>query len=316
MQSETLKPMLARDFIESKIKFPCLVQPKIDGVRALNQNGKLVGRSLKQFTNKHVTETFSKGIYSGFDGEMILDANPAAPNLCRLTSGAMRRFEGKDIFTWWVFDYVTDSTINLPYTQRMQALSEHLRTAVGMLDSRFIRVVPSVLVNNIQELNALDEKHLNDGYEGSIIRDPLALYKSGRSDSKMQVWRVKRFLDSEFLITRVNEGQHNANEAKVNELGRTERSTHQENMQPNGLLGSFEGILCDDVLDQGVVILKKGTSITVSPGNLTASERKAVFENPDDYIGQVGKFKLFPKGTLDKPRFPTFISLRNAEDIS
>ena len=32
----TIKPQLAEDAILEKVKFPCIVQPKIDGVRALN----------------------------------------------------------------------------------------------------------------------------------------------------------------------------------------------------------------------------------------------------------------------------------------
>ena len=39
--------MLARDWIESKVQFPCYIQPKIDGVHAINIDGKLVARSLK-----------------------------------------------------------------------------------------------------------------------------------------------------------------------------------------------------------------------------------------------------------------------------
>lgn len=31
-QTKPMKPMLARDWIESKVKFPCTIQPKIDGL--------------------------------------------------------------------------------------------------------------------------------------------------------------------------------------------------------------------------------------------------------------------------------------------
>ena len=67
-----MKPMLARDWIESKVKFPCIIQPKIDGVRALCIDGKLVGRSLKPFANKYVTQMLSRPEFNGFDGEMFL----------------------------------------------------------------------------------------------------------------------------------------------------------------------------------------------------------------------------------------------------
>lgn len=314
----TYKPMLARDWLENKVKFPCIIQPKIDGVRAINRNGKLLGRSLKPHENRHVTELFSRIAFHGFDGEMIIGTNDAAPDLCRMTSGAMRRRDSVDNYTWFVFDYLTEDTEGLPYVQRMHELERYVDSFRNQDIFRDIQIIHSTEVNSIEELNAIDDEHLNLGYEGSIIRATDSIYKHGRSDGKMQVWRIKRFIDAEFLIEKIVEGQHNANEAKTNELGRTERSTHQENMHPNGVVGSFEGSLLADVLDPqtNAVIIPKGTYITVSPGNMDHAMRKYAFENQHEYLQQIGKFKLFPKGTKEKPRFPTFISLRSKEDMS
>ena len=39
-----MKPQLAEDAILDAVRFPCIAQPKIDGVRALNLNGTLTGR--------------------------------------------------------------------------------------------------------------------------------------------------------------------------------------------------------------------------------------------------------------------------------
>jgi hypothetical protein len=55
-----MKPQLAEDAIIDAVRFPCIVQPKIDGVRALNLNGTLTGRSLKPFEGFGITEYFSK----------------------------------------------------------------------------------------------------------------------------------------------------------------------------------------------------------------------------------------------------------------
>ena len=54
-----IKPHLACDADINKIKYPCYVLPKIDGVRALVIDGKLVGRSLKTHANKHITYLLS-----------------------------------------------------------------------------------------------------------------------------------------------------------------------------------------------------------------------------------------------------------------
>ncbi len=311
-------PMLASDWREGKVKYPCLISPKIDGVRALNRNGKLLARSLKSHENKHVTQTFSLPEFHGFDGEMILGDNPVAPDLCRLTSGAMRRHDSVDTFKWYLFDYVTEETEGLPYIERMEKLAEYLNGELKDHPLRkSLRVVASMTVEDEEKMLWWDDYFLNKGFEGSILRDPKGLYKHGRSDGKMQVWRIKRFIDAEFTIQEVIEGESNGNEAVTNELGRTERSTHQENMTPNGLVGSFKGRLIKDVLDpqSGAIIIPADTEIIVSAGKLTHELRKYYFENKGKIIGEIGKFKLFPKGTKDKPRFPVFDSIRSKEDM-
>lgn len=65
-----MRPQLANDANLSTIKYPCLVQPKIDGVRALNINGTLTGRSLDPFKGFGITEYWSKPEFKYLDGEM------------------------------------------------------------------------------------------------------------------------------------------------------------------------------------------------------------------------------------------------------
>lgn len=319
MMTDNFKPMLACDWHESKIKFPCIVQPKIDGVRALNRDGILVGRSLRKHDNLHVTDLFSIPELHGCDGEIYLGNIPWEDDLCRLSSQALRRIEGIPKVTWALFDYCTEDTKDLPYTQRMEILEDIvLLNLDGEIRSR-IEIVRGVEVNNIEDLLTYEEMILNQGFEGIIIRDPNAPYKYGRCGKTfMGCWRVKRFTDAEALITQVFEGEHNANEAKTNLLGRTERSTFKEGMQPNGLVGNLQGLLLQDVLDPqtGKLLLKKADPVTISPGNMDHSMRKFYFENQNEILGKVVKFKFFPKGIKDRPRFPTFVCIRNESDMS
>ena len=44
--------------------------------------------------------------------------------------------------------------------------------------------------------------------------------------------------------------------------------------------------------------------------------RKHYFENPGELVGKVVKFKSFMHGIKDLPRFPTFICLRDPEDMA
>ncbi len=316
--TDNFKPMLACDWFEDRLKFPCIVQPKIDGVRGLNRDGVLVGRSLRKHDNLHVTELFSIPELHGCDGEIYLGNIPWKDDLCRLSSQALRRIEGTPKVTWALFDYCTEDTKDLPYTQRMEILEDIvLLNLDGEIRSR-IEIVRGVEVSSIEELLAYEEMILNQGFEGIIIRDPNAPYKYGRCGKTfMGCWRVKRFIDAEFTITEIEEGNTNKNAATINKLGRCERSTHKENMTPNGLVGCLKGRLCNDIIDQvsGNVLIKKGSEIIVSPGSMSHEDRKYYFENQHELINKIGKFKFFPKGIKDAPRFPIFLSLRNENDI-
>lgn len=304
-----IKPMKARDWIPEKVQFPCYYQTKIDGVRAMNLDGNLVARTLKPHNNKYITNKYSQEQYKGLDGEMYLtELGPMHSDLCRETSSALRREHGEPDITWFVFDYVTEETINLPYEDRLFILENK----VDSLCDPNIRVVPSVIIQSMSEFEELDSHALELGYEGSMLKSIKARYKEGRSDKHMQSWRIKRFIEEECLVTAIEEGNSNQNEAKVNALGHTERSTHQENMHPNGQVGKIHGILLKDMKDPvtGKVLIDKGTSIIVGPGEMTISERKYFWNNQSEIIDKVVKFRCFPKGIKDLPRFGVYVCIR------
>ncbi len=310
------KPMQPCDWFEDKVKFPCIIQPKIDGVASYNRNGNFIGRSLKNHDNRFITSHWSQKDFHGFGGEMTIGFDPCLPDLCRLTSGAMRRFDGEPQMKWWLFDYITEDTKNLGYALRISKLQEFLTTLY--LPLHLLSIVESVLVFSMEDLLAWEDRWLHEGYEGVIIRDPVAPYKYGRCGKTfMGAWRIKRFIDAEAIITSIEEGEHNANDAKTNELGRTERSTNKENMIPNGLVGNLKGLVTSDVFDPQTkeLLLYKGQEITISPGKMDHDLRKYYFENQSEILGKPSKFKFFPKGIKDKPRFPVWLCIRNESDI-
>ena len=313
------KPMLATDYVESKLKFPLMAQPKIDGVRGINFFGNLTGRSLKSHANKHTTSFYSRSVLAGLDGELAAESE-CHPDLCRLTTSALSTQAGEPYTLWWLFDYVTPDTVQLPYLRRYELLLQR-HAEISQLDLevwQHLRVVPSYMCQNLEQLLALDDMWLSQGYEGTIIRDPEGMYKNGRSTVKEGgLLRIKRFVESEAIVIGIVEGETNLNEAQVNELGRTFRTSHQENKIPNGMIGSLLCKQIGDVTDAatGQVILEDGQDITVSPGAMTEEEKKFYFENKGLIMGKMIKYKFFPKGIKDKPRFPNFQSFRMGSDV-
>jgi DNA ligase-1 len=313
----SLKPQLAEDAQLDLVQFPCIVQPKIDGVRAMNLGGTLTGRSLDPFKGHGITEFFSQPEFVGLDGEMILGDKPnCGERLCSATTGAMGRFKGvteMPDLTWWVFDYLPDP--------QMRYLSRYtlLKVKVEELGHPRIKLVPAYEVNGPNELQRFIAEFAEQGYEGTIIRNPAAPYKPGRATLKGQeLWRVKPWADFEILVTGVTEGRMNLNEAKKNTLGRTERSSAKDGQVPNGQIGSIQGTLLADFHDPitGKLLFKKGLEITAGSGEMSVAEATAWFEDQTKIVGHIAKIKNMTHGVKDLPRFPTYVSHRLKEDMS
>jgi len=312
-----MKPQLAKDAIIEDVRFPCWVQPKIDGVRALNFTGRLTGRSLDEFEGFGISDYFSKPEFVGLDGEMILGNDPkSTERLCSMTTGAMGRF--KDVtempdLHWWVFDDLVQPS--LAYYDRYSILAAR----VLQLNHPRIHLVPHQTCYTMADLAWWTAHWASAGFEGTIIRNPDAPHKEGRATKKGQeLWRVKPWSDAEILVTGITEGNQNANEAKKNSLGRTERSSSAAGMLPNGQVGSIQGTMLADFHDPltGKLMFAKGLPCTVGSGEMTVPEALYYFQNPGEIVGHIVKFQHMTHGVKDQPRFPSYISHRLPQDIS
>lgn len=301
-----MKPMLAKDWVREKLLFPVLLQPKIDGVRAINNEGRFTGRSLKPFGNRFITEMFSQEFLHGLDGEVTV-GDVTASDVCRKTTSAVSTIDGQPQIMWNLFDYFGGGAEKEKYSFRYEMLKDRVQGIVRQYpgSENFLQVVDSYEINNMRDLDDVVATFLEQGYEGAIIRSPFAPYKYGRSTLKEQgLLRIKLFEDAEAKVIELTEAMSNENEATINALGYIERSSHQANKVPKGMLGNMK---CVD--------LETGEYITVGPGNMTHEERKLYWERQDLLVGKTIKYKFFPKGIKDKPRFPTFLGFRDAADL-
>ena len=311
-----IKPMLARDVNEQKLKFPLAVLPKIDGSWAAIQNGKLFARSLKPHENAYTTELYSNEEFEGLRGELIIGENPVAPGLCRNTSSALRTINGEPFTTLWCFDYVTPDTVDLRYIDRMEKLEDKIKKLHDK-GYDYVRMIDFRIAVSLENYESIRDEYLSLGYEGVVVRDLYAKHKEGRSSSvSPELWRFKPYSSAELKVTRLVEEMKNNNEAKTNALGLTERSTHQENLEGKGTLGAIVGELVTPVLDySGAIVTPVGAEVTVSTGNLTAKECKDLWDNPSKIVGKLVEFEFMSYGLKDKPRFAIFRRIRSEIDI-
>lgn len=309
--------MVCEDCEKNKIVFPVVMLPKVDGVRALNVGRGLVGRSFKPHKNIATTSLYSHPIFTGLDGELAAGLD-TSDSLCRTTTSVLNRANSPVIPDWYLFDYYSDETMPLGYVERHKALTnrvEEIRKSlwevslsvlkpVAFLDS-LIKIIPMFIVDSMDELELMHNSWSVMGYEGSVLRSIDGLVKEGRSTVKEGGYlRIKDFVEEDSIVLKVVEGYSNLNEVKINELGNIERSSHKANKIPNGMVGM---LICRDV--------KTGKIIEVSAGCMTHGEREYYFKNPNFILGKTIKYKHFPKGVLNKPRFATFQCFRIASDM-
>lgn len=297
-----MKPMLAVEAGDD-IKFPVYASPKLDGIRAVIKDGKPMSRSLKIIPNKYVQSVLSNPLLNGLDGELVVGP-PNAQNVMQSTTSGVMSYEGEPEFTFWVFDYWTSP--QTPFNSRLETLRENLARLIVTTDvGKHVEFLDQVLISTQEELDQYESYCLSCGYEGIMIRSPEGEYKYGRSTLRQgYLLKVKRFTDGEAIVTGFEELMHNANEAKVDNLGYTERSTCKANLEPMGTLGS---LLVTDI--------ETGIEFKIGTG-FDAAKRQEIWDNKGKYIQQIAKYKHFANaGVKEKPRFPVWLGFRHKEDM-
>jgi ATP-dependent DNA ligase len=133
------KPMLADPVNLSILKYPAVVSPKLDGVRATIVSGTLLSRSLKPFGNRALATL--KSDYP-LDGELIV----GAPNGKEVFRDTMKVISAHDAdirdLKFHIFDMVYEGS----FASRLHAAHAAIE------GSDFMVPVPHFVVNNELEL--------------------------------------------------------------------------------------------------------------------------------------------------------------------
>ena len=294
-------PMLAGKCEDvSKLKFPVLASIKLDGVRCIKIGRRLFSRTLKEIPNERVQQLFAN-VPDGSDGELILGDPTASDAYRRTVSAVMGDGNPTEGLQYFIFD-------NFLYEHAFVNRLNHLMTTnLGDLVHRSAQVLPHKLCRTAEELNTFEEEMVAAGHEGVMVRSLGGPYKQGRSTAKEgYLLKIKRFEDAEAEIVGFEERMHNGNEEFTNELGRTARSSHQENLVGRGDLGAL--------VVQGINGTYKGVKFNIGTG-FNDVERADLWKCRAALLGRIIKYKYFPLGSKDRPRFPVWLGFRDKEDM-
>lgn len=214
-------PMLAHRFDEQghKLRYPCYVQPKLDGHRCiamLDSKGKctLWSRTRKPITSMtHIVEAIERlGMHSTiFDGELY---NHHYRDRFEELTSFIRDSEFRD-GAEHVQYHIYDMPSSWGFGKRWDFLRAHIK--LGLVEppdvSRHnaahgvppaLTPVSTVLVEDEDELMVEFNRYLEWGYEGAIARNVEGEYLNKRS---YDLLKIKEFIDSEFQVVGVEEGR-------------------------------------------------------------------------------------------------------------
>ena len=295
MLAASLKNISQLDYLKGY-----LATQKLDGIRALMIDGKLVSRTFKPIRNNHIRTMLEAILPDGADGEIV------CPGAFQATSSGVMREEGEPEFIYYMFDYVKDD-LEKAYFERTQDMMQWL-VDQGPVNTpgldKIVLLIPTT-IQNYDHLKAYEAECINKGFEGVILRTPDSPYKCGRSTAK-QEWllKLKRFADDEAIIIGFTEKMHNDNEATKDAFGHTVRSSHKDNKRPAGTLGSL-------------IVRDIKTEIEFEIGTGFNDElRQRIWDEQSKWNGLCIKYKHFAiSGRKNLPRFPVYLGVRDKEDM-
>lgn len=268
---------------KAKIKFPCGLQPKFDGVRCLYNGQESWSRNGKNWVPKIFDHLEWDTNGAVLDGELVL--SPDAGGFQR-TISAVTKYD-KELSPWlqhYVYDCAPDGgniRANTPYIDRYNYLQNLFRQAedIGILPPGVI-LVKTVECRDEAHAIELHDKCVSLGYEGAILRNWAGVYGVDKRSYDLQ--KVKVFLTEEFEIVDCIDGKGTDAEAIMYVCRIGESDTYFK-VRPSG----------------------------------TIDDRKALWYRfcvgEYDPIGSMYSVKFQNWTDKGKPRFPTGLGVRNYE---
>ena len=298
---QSFAPMLASTYTGEELTFPVLVTPKIDGVRAIKIEGKLVSRSLKQIPNIAIRTLMERILPEDgiFDGELSVDSDFQKTVSAVMSVNTVLPTNLK--FYW--FDWVQKYDFNTPYCLRVLSMHDYIKNNKELRKLNIIIPLVPAQVDNIEELSLFEEASIRKGYEGVVVRSYAGRYKCGRSTMREGIMiKIKRFEDFEATIIDTEELMHNLNQEQRDNFGRMQRSSAKGNKIKSGTLGAI------------VARAHNGNIFKIGTG-FSSQQRYELWASSNDLIGKLVKYRCAGNSKDNVPKCAVFLGVRHQDDI-
>lgn len=208
--------MLARTYGPRYSPFPCFLQPKLNGVRALYQNGTFQSRDEKLWKPGVLQHLVDELLYT-IPNDIILDGELYVHGwrLQRINGAvAVNRLSKIDDTTKVEFHVFDTVSLEKPFSKRFPSSFQQLLID---RDLPHVRVVPTAFIGDTLELDSHFFHWTSLGYEGVMLRPDGLPYEFGTHEGRngstqyrsKSLWKYKSWMDAEFecVGTTVGEGK-------------------------------------------------------------------------------------------------------------
>ena len=299
------------DYDWSKLQYPVLVSPKLDGIRCVTHPTMgPVSRSLKPIKNDEVRTYLANPMLRWLDGELTVGPYNAPDVFSQSQSGVMS-VGGNPNWTYWVFDDFEAGHMcgfGIRLEDAMRVVGTH---QIASDDYNHVRMLPHMRVDNYEELQVAEETALAEGFEGLMIRSLSGKYKFGRSTTREGgLLKMKRFEDDEAQITDWSPLELNTNDPVFDAMGLQKRGYSKEGkVIDDSRVGRF---FCRGVEGSRWA----GVGFWIGSGlddDTRRALREAIRSGVDSPIGRKISYKYQAHGSKDAPRTPIWKGFRGDE---
>jgi DNA ligase-1 len=218
--SETFQCMLAQSYSDPKRKAEVLkaaerkylfTQPKLDGVRCIASASGLLSRKNRPITAvPHISIALEQVLAENpglvLDGELYNhdlreDFNQIVSMVRKSKPNAEELAQSAAMAQYWIYDCISPALKDATYDARIAMID----VVVSKVNEPSVRMVPSGVARDEQEIDAWYTEYLSQGYEGQMLRI------NGPYQNKRSALLLKRkeFEDTEFDVVDVKEGEGN-----------------------------------------------------------------------------------------------------------
>lgn len=190
-------PMLASTYNPDFATFPAVVEPKLDGIRAIAECRPDGVRFFTRAGKEIVTlQHIARDIYSSmdhvvrFEETVYLDGEIVSGTFTQTVSAVMRKTGIAEKATFHLFDMVT-ADAGQTQAQRRSTLVDIYNDYLADIDG--VSLVGSFKVSGPDALARAYKGVIGAGGEGVIVKDPLSTYTNGRSHDWLKIKAVHTY---------------------------------------------------------------------------------------------------------------------------